>query len=323
MQTETRELYCYITGTEPFKSRYENLSTEMASVTIAIRGLVKDAIGQYGKDYGNGNGFEIFSDEDFKNCVNEIINDIKEREGVYIMDEYTREFSLDCEDLMVICRAVYDHWIDGRDESEDEKYKKYPWLEFETDMEDGYIQEYANRVLPNFIKLYKEEGNMSRIDNIVKFAQKREEEKMTKEQELKQELDGCKTEIAKLKPRIDELISVANACIENGIDIDGYRRGFGRSYDTWGNGTFVTNSISHKVGFVFTRQNKITLMGINAGGACGRWDFRTNGENTFSANEDDSTHTKEPLLHHCKEFLEKFDEFETAFYNYIDKITQS
>ena len=92
MKTETRELYCYTTGTEPFKSRYENLSTEMVSLSIAIRGLVKDAIGQYGKDYGNGNGFEIFSAEDFMECVYEIINDVKEREGVYVMDEYTREF---------------------------------------------------------------------------------------------------------------------------------------------------------------------------------------------------------------------------------------
>lgn len=92
MNTETRELYCYTTGTEPFKSRYENLSTEMISLSIAIRGLVKDAIGQYGKDYGNGNGFEIFSKEDFKECVDKIINDIKEREGVYVMDEYTRNF---------------------------------------------------------------------------------------------------------------------------------------------------------------------------------------------------------------------------------------
>ncbi len=80
MKAESRELYCYTTGTEPFKSRYENLSTKMVSLTIATRVLVKDAIVQYGKDYGNGNGFEIFSDEDFKNCVNEIINDVKERE---------------------------------------------------------------------------------------------------------------------------------------------------------------------------------------------------------------------------------------------------
>lgn len=80
MNAETRELYCYITGTEPFKSRYENLSTEMISLSIATRGLVKDAIGQYGKDYGNGNGLEIFSVEDFRECVAKIVNDVRERE---------------------------------------------------------------------------------------------------------------------------------------------------------------------------------------------------------------------------------------------------
>lgn len=89
---ESRELYCYTTGTEPFKSRYENLSTEIVSLTIATRKLVKDAISQYGKDYGNGNGFEIFSEEDFKECVAKIIEDIKEREDICVMDEYTREF---------------------------------------------------------------------------------------------------------------------------------------------------------------------------------------------------------------------------------------
>ena len=82
MNAETRELYCYTTGTEPFKSRFENLSTEMISLSIATRGLVKDAIGQYGKDYGNGNGFEIFSVEDFRACVAKIVNDVREREGL-------------------------------------------------------------------------------------------------------------------------------------------------------------------------------------------------------------------------------------------------
>ena len=88
MKTETRELYCYTTGTEPFKSRYENLSTEMTSLTIATRKLVKDAIGQYGKDYGDrgrfSDGFRIFSSDDFENCVSKIINDVKEREGILL-----------------------------------------------------------------------------------------------------------------------------------------------------------------------------------------------------------------------------------------------
>ena len=66
---------------------------------------------------------------------------------------------LDYEDLMRIIEAVYGHWIDGRDASEDEKYAKYPWLEFESEEEDGYIQVYARRVLPKFIKLYKEVVN--------------------------------------------------------------------------------------------------------------------------------------------------------------------
>lgn len=96
MKTETRELYCYTTGTEPFKTRYENLSTEMVSLYIATRGLIKDAIGQYGKDYGDrgrfSDGFKIFSQDDFENCVRKIINDVKEREGIFVMDEYTREF---------------------------------------------------------------------------------------------------------------------------------------------------------------------------------------------------------------------------------------
>ena len=66
---------------------------------------------------------------------------------------------LDYEDWMYIAEAVYAHWMDGRDESEDIKYAKYPWLEFQNDQEDGYIQLYAERVLPNFIKLYKETAN--------------------------------------------------------------------------------------------------------------------------------------------------------------------
>ena len=66
--------------------------------------------------------------------------------------------NLDYEDLCRIAEAIYAHWVDGRDESENEKYAKYPWLEFETTEEEGYIQAYAYRVLPEFIQLYKEEN---------------------------------------------------------------------------------------------------------------------------------------------------------------------
>ena len=63
---------------------------------------------------------------------------------------------LDYEDCVKIASAIYWHWVDGRTADEDEKYAKYPWLEFETREEYGYIQAYAQRALPEFIKLYKE-----------------------------------------------------------------------------------------------------------------------------------------------------------------------
>lgn len=63
---------------------------------------------------------------------------------------------LNYEDAMHIVEAVYAHWVDGQDECEDEKYEAYPWLDFKSEEEYAYIQAYAQRVLPEFIKLYQE-----------------------------------------------------------------------------------------------------------------------------------------------------------------------
>ena len=49
-------------------------------------------------------------------------------------------------------------FIDGIDDEElKTKYRQYPWLEFQDCEEAGYIQKYAERVAPEFIKLYLEE----------------------------------------------------------------------------------------------------------------------------------------------------------------------
>mgnify|MGYP003291103290 CR=1 FL=1 len=69
-------------------------------------------------------------------------------------DDY--DCCLNYEDLCRISEAIYAHWIDVQDECEEEKYEKYPWLDFKSEEEYGYIQAYAQRVLPEFIKLYKE-----------------------------------------------------------------------------------------------------------------------------------------------------------------------
>lgn len=73
-----------------------------------------------------------------------------------VLAKYPDIENLDYEDLMRICEAVYAHWVDGRDVSEDEKYQKYPWLEMQG-REEGYIQVYAQRILPELIELYMAE----------------------------------------------------------------------------------------------------------------------------------------------------------------------
>ena len=62
---------------------------------------------------------------------------------------------LDYEDLCYIAEAIYAHWAND-DERSNEKLEKYPWLEIDDFQEEGYIQAYADRVLPEFIKLYEE-----------------------------------------------------------------------------------------------------------------------------------------------------------------------
>lgn len=89
--------------------------------------------------------------------------DVYERRYTYdemkvmsLIDGYVGDAFLDYEDLCRIAEAVYAHWANG-DERWTEKVMKYPWLEIGDFEEDGYIQVYAQRVLPEFIKLYEEE----------------------------------------------------------------------------------------------------------------------------------------------------------------------
>ena len=65
---------------------------------------------------------------------------------------------MDYEDVTHIIEAVYVYCLDGiDDEGLKTKYQQYPWLEFKDDEEAESIQKYAERVLPEFIKLYLEE----------------------------------------------------------------------------------------------------------------------------------------------------------------------
>lgn len=169
---------------------------------------------------------------------------------------------------------------------------------------------------------------MNRIEKIHAYKKRMDEAANKRVEGEALESKYLKLRIRNLRPRITELIATANACFENGIDIDTYGDRYDRWFDTYENGTFVTNSISHRVGFVQNWKNHTSLecrriaeVGINAGGACGSFDFRTDGVSIYSADERGVEYGKEePRLEHMKRFIEQFDEFEKAFYEYVDNI---
>lgn len=158
---------------------------------------------------------------------------------------------------------------------------------------------------------------MSRIDDILKYKQNQEIIENNKQILEEQEKKTLIEQIRSLKPRIDQLLDVGNACRDAEIPLTGQAWGGYEGYDT---NQFVTNCWSHLVGFV--NPNKaypITEMGINAGGACGEWDFRTNGVQVYELSE--RTHaTQDPQIGHMRRFLKEFDHFEESFYSYVDKL---
>jgi len=150
---------------------------------------------------------------------------------------------------------------------------------------------------------------MSRVDNIKNFANKREAELTREKERSLNKIEEYKAHIKTLKPRIDELLEVGNACLEHGIPLTGSRWGGHEGYDTH---QFISNSWSHLVGFISEGKNKpFSRVGKIGGGACD-WNLITDGVNI------DVTGSVESVLRY---FIEDFDEFETEFYKYVDSIT--
>ena len=104
--------------------------------------------------------------------------------------------------------------------------------------------------------------------------------------------------------------------------------GYGSGYDTY---DFCADGFYHHVGFMECKKghwyrgenkyNKIKYLGIDNGGACGVYDFYTNGDVTFFKHEE-TGEVKEAYLGNMKEFLNEFDKFEAAFYKWIDSLME-
>ena len=134
---------------------------------------------------------------------------------------------------------------------------------------------------------------MNRVDKIAKFAQKKEEEIAREEKLRLDRIEAYKARIRELKPRIDELLGVGNACLKHKIPLT----------------RFISNSLSHMVGFIGDKPlAEVGKVGCNSYD----WNLTTDGTN-FDIKGD-----AEYVL---RLFLDGFNTFEKNFYAYVDEIT--
>ena len=177
-------------------------------------------------------------------------------------------------------------------------------------------------VSDNQLAMYYEKTQQNRLEKLKNYKSNEDLIKEDNDQKLKAESDKLIEEIKALRPRIDVIIKTGNACLMGGIPIENRGWGGHEGYDT---NHFMTNSWSHLTGFVHPVNNgsrTISMLGITAGGACGMYDFRTDGIQVYSVNERNNLDIVTPSTHHMKRFLNEFDEFESTFYAYVDKMLE-
>lgn len=115
--------------------------------------------------------------------------------------------------------------------------------------------------------------------------------------------------------QIQNILTLANACDANGIKMpkDGKRYGY--------ECPFVAEGIYHCVGLIRPMSDgEYRYIGIQNGGACGKYDFWTDGNRCYAVHEDNRTIKREARIQDMKQFLEEFPKFEKAFLAWIDNM---
>lgn len=169
-----------------------------------------------------------------------------------------------------------------------------------------------------------------RLAIIEKKAKNDKEKAAEKEKSVQDKTQEALCKVESLKSRIEDVITVANKCIEEGIELpyasETSKFGYGDGYHSY---DFFSDGIHHHVGLMssvlrgcyreISSYPKIEYLGIVEGGACGIWDFYTNGTKTFLKHEKDGS-IKGAELKYLNDFLNEFDIFEKAFYKWVDSL---
>lgn len=165
-----------------------------------------------------------------------------------------------------------------------------------------------------------------RLAQINAYGTKERNEQQAKQNALLQEIADYENKIHELQPRIAKLIKTANACIENGISIAN------RKKDKYEDNDFLADMGSHKLGFYWfpcRYDTPLDYVGCQGGGWAGDYVFKTNGFDIIYERQYEPCklfrQKQEPVEKKYKRCatkwtVEHFDEFESKFYAYVDKV---
>lgn len=157
------------------------------------------------------------------------------------------------------------------------------------------------------------ERALERIVNIKKCAERKAKTEALKEAEYDHDIATSIAKIEALWTRAEEMLMVANACMENGIKMP-----------KEGKRVFYADSILHRLGFgnVTEAKNGFGIAcascynSISINGSNYQIDFY-NGKVHFEGRKDDNFFRRR-----LREFVDEFNDFENRFYNWVDMVTQ-
>ena len=158
------------------------------------------------------------------------------------------------------------------------------------------------------------------ITILEKTAKGIEAKKISEEKKKNQEKIDLMQKIRDLEPRITDLIEAGQKCQELGIDFPVKNEMPQYGYDS----RFEADGVNHDLGFI-TKEFKIQYLGIKNGGFDGLWDFYTDGKESFPVSNKEYLKgaTGDPQICDMKKFLNQFDSFESAFYQWIDSLNKA
>lgn len=161
-----------------------------------------------------------------------------------------------------------------------------------------------------------------RLANIKNRAMSDKQAELDAKAKEEAEREALIDKIVSYSERINTILMLANACIQNGVEIPERHPMYDRKYasaEKYGySHEFIAEGICHHTGLISTCKH-YEYIGIINGGACGMYDFYTDGDTVFAMHERDKTRVR-PRIDDMRQFLEEFPVFEKAFLKFIDTL---